>query len=456
MKNFQLKLDVIGNNIANVNTVGFKKGRVTFKDQMYQAISGASAAAQGRGGINPKQVGLGSTVTTIDTIHTQGSTQSTSRALDLSLAGDGFFVVGSIIDGTLVQKDTSGGMGSNIIDGSIDDAMDLSYTRFGRFFIDEEGYLVNSDGLYLVGEAGQKVMPDPAEAAAAKSFTGPDGDLTTFISAVTAFNQSLSSATTVDEIQEAIQTFAGTTAQIGAGETISAGGAIGAFISDLETANDTGENSGFNAGMGNQLGNLKALAKELASISDAAETTGDEVAPDVEDLLKNIVPLMETPVNIIETAENAAHAATEPSYTTGLSFEAGLIQIPKSAKSFSIGSDGTISFIDARGQLKKAGQLLVASFPNNGGLQKSGDNLYKATTNSGSPDADGNGLQLNELGRPGSGVYGAVAAGTLEMSNVDLAEEFSEMIIAQRGFQANTRIITTADEILQELVNLKR
>src|SRR6185312_11702120 len=93
MKNFQTKLDVIGNNIANVNTYGFKKGRVTFKDMVNQTISGASAPSQGKGGINPQQVGLGSQLATIDTIDTQGSLQSTGRVLDLAIQGDGYIVV---------------------------------------------------------------------------------------------------------------------------------------------------------------------------------------------------------------------------------------------------------------------------------------------------------------------------------------------------------------------------
>ncbi|NGP44121.1 flagellar hook-basal body complex protein [Bacillaceae bacterium SIJ1] len=429
MRNFQTKLDVIGNNISNVNTVGFKKNRVTFKDQMYQAISGASAAAQGRGGINPKQIGLGSTVTTVDTLHTQGSTQQTSRDLDLSLRGDGFFVVGSITNGTLVNKDGTNAIGDNkITSGAIDDAMDLSYTRFGRFFLDEDGYLVNADGLYLIGETGQKMMPDDTESADAQAFI--DGGLKDFITAVTTLNEGLSKAKDKDEIIDAIDDFVSS---------------IDDFKDALEDANDD-----FGAGLETQVTNLEKLKTDLEAID-----AGDDTVT-IDDLLSDVMPLMQVPVESIELAEAAAVAATEPQFSQGLSYQAGLIQIPKSAVSFSIGEDGTVSFVDGLGKLQVAGRLMLASFPNNGGLEKSGDNLYKATANSGSPDADGNGLQLGELGRPGSGVFGKVTPGTLEMSNVDLAEEFSEMIVAQRGFQANTRTITTADEILQELVNLKR
>ena len=121
LKNFQTKLDVIGNNIANVNTFGFKKGRVTFKDTMSQMVSGASAATDNRGGKNATQVGLGSTLATVDTIHTGSSLQTTGRSLDLGIDGDGYFVVSQ--------------GGANM------------YTRAGNFYLDDNGSLVNADGL---------------------------------------------------------------------------------------------------------------------------------------------------------------------------------------------------------------------------------------------------------------------------------------------------------------------
>ncbi|KHF30909.1 Flagellar hook protein FlgE [Anoxybacillus sp. BCO1] len=115
-----------------------------------------------------------------------------------------------------------------------------------------------------------------------------------------------------------------------------------------------------------------------------------------------------------------------------------------------------MTFIDSNGQLKIAGQILLAQFPNPTGLEKMGGNTFKETNNSGKLDRNANGLTINELSRPGLNGAGEIISGALEMSNVDLSEEFTEMIVAQRGFQANTRIITTSDEILQELVNLKK
>ncbi|MGM0750435.1 MAG: flagellar basal body rod protein FlgG [Bacillota bacterium] len=274
MKNFQTKLDVIGNNIANVNTYGYKKGRVTFQDIVSQQISGASASSANKGGINPKQVGLGSQISSIDTIDTQGSLQTTARPLDLSISGDGLF---------MVQEGTT-----NL------------FTRAGNMYLDNDGTLVNSNGYKLQGK-----QPD--------------------------------------------------------------------------NTNDT--------------------------------------------LLDTI----------------------------------GEMKIPTDAQSFSIGSDGKISYVDNAGDLKVAGQIMIAKFPNPGGLQKVGENLYQETNNSGYIDPDNdNTFEPPQLNAPGEFGAGSIVSGTLEMSNVDLSEEFTEMITAQRGFQANTRIITTSDEILQELVNLKR
>lgn len=266
MKNMQIKLDVIGNNIANVNTFGFKKGRITFKDAMYQTIGSASGGTATRGGINAKQVGLGSEIASIDTIHTESSMQNTSRPLDLAITnGDGYFVVN---------------------DGGQD-----YFTRAGNFYIDETGLLVNSDGFRVQG-----FNPE----------TNVRGDIT------------IPKQITVD---------------------------------------------------GNSVG--------LQSIS--ISQTGE----------------------IIAQYEN-----------------------------------GTVNTIS---------NIALARFSNAEGLDKAGGNLYQSSPNSGDP----------QFGI-GGGSYGTVVSGKLEMSNVDLSEEFTEMIVAQRGFQANSRIITTSDEILQELVNLKR
>lgn len=251
MKGFQTKLDVIGNNIANVNTSGYKKGRVTFQDLMSQTTSGAQGSTDTRGGINPQQVGLGAKLGTIDSIHTQGFSQTTENPLDLQLEGDGMFVL-------------------ETPEGNV-------YTRAGNFYLDDKGDIVNGDGYHLLDNKGES------------------------------------------------------------------------------------------------------------------------------------------------------------------------IRIPTDAKSINITTDGAVNFESEEGT--GGHQIGIAMFSNPAGLEKIGGNLYRETDNAG----------LNpELGTAESNGAASIVSGALEMSNVDLAEEFTEMITAQRGFQANTRIITTSDEILQELVNLKR
>ena len=154
-------------------------------------------------------------------------------------------------------------------------------------------------------------------------------------------------------------------------------------------------------------------------------------------------------VNTFPDAENGPaityDAAGNPIAGTGSVLNAP-IRIPTDAQSMSVGNDGKVVFVDAAGELKYAGQLILAKFPNSGGLEKQGNNYFVASPNSGTP-------LLSTATDKG---MGTVKSGSLEMSNVDLSEEFTDMIVAQRGFQANTRIITTSDEILQELVNLKR
>ena len=188
MKNFQTKLDVIGNNIANVNTSGFKKGRVTFQDMMSQTTSGAQGPTATRGGVNPYQVGLGSQLGSIDNIHTQGFQQTTNRPLDLALEGDGMFVVAgntgrpegyeTTIDGleaTLANLRAAETPDENAIETAEQnlanartwevslDTSNVSYTRAGNFYLDTDGAIVSPDGLHLLGF--QKTSDLDADAA---------------------------------------------------------------------------------------------------------------------------------------------------------------------------------------------------------------------------------------------------------------------------------------------------
>ncbi|WP_227767236.1 flagellar hook-basal body complex protein [Zhaonella formicivorans] len=267
LRTHQIRMDVIGDNIANVNTPGFKRARATFQDMFYQTLQGGSAADATTGGTNPKQIGLGISLGSIDVIHTQGASAPTGKGNDLMIQGEGFFVL----------SDTG------------DDTGNIYYTRAGNFIFNSEGDLVNSNGLYVLSTDGTKIT------------------------------------------------------------------------------------------------------------------------------------------------------------------------VPVNAQNYSISSDGKVKYLDDNG-LNESQVITIAKFSNPSGLLKVGQNLYVYDSAAG-PEADGtDGTSGSPIGGPPGSAEGrgSIVAGALEMSNVELAQEFTEMIITQRGFQANAKTITTSDEMLQELVNLKR
>ncbi|OAB45109.1 flagellar basal body rod protein FlgG [Paenibacillus antarcticus] len=261
MKGFQTKLDVIGNNIANVNTIGFKSGRVMFKDIMSQTVSGVTPPTEGsQGGVNAKQIGLGVSIGSIDTLHLAGSAMTTNNPTDLRIDGDGFFLV------------------------KMNEDQEVPFlTRAGDFHMDAGRNLVTSDGMFVLEVGG------------------------------------------------------------------------------------------------------------------------------------------------------------------------GVITLEEDVTAFTIAQDGTIVQKMGDGTTTPGAQIGLAKVTNPEGLEKIGGNLYRMTLNA-NPEGE---LEMFG-GNDAEEGTGAIIAGQLEMSNVDLTSEFTEMIVAQRGFQANSRIITTSDEILQEVVNLKR
>ncbi|PGT86672.1 flagellar hook-basal body complex protein [Bacillus sp. AFS040349] len=496
MKNFQMKLDVIGNNIANVNTYGYKKSRSTFKDLISQQISGAGAANGARGGTNAQQVGLGSQASSVDVIHTTGATQTTARTLDLALSGDGFFPVATISDLARVGVDRGNQVGNNKITGAIDRAMNLSYTRAGNFYMDDRGYLVTSDGYYLVGETGEKTPPTADHITKGNNaltsitqFEGSYKNITnavkllekktdTLLSAYNEYNDAVSTGMNVASAHNAL-----TTAHADFKNFVDGTGPynnngfknIAMAFNDTNVATEaiaminksiSDATNGFNSTtpITEIVSEISTSVRQLQAneypanvvASGTAATTDLDTVKALMDKISNFKVDLEQVAQSVVNYENAAEALLKPTWSDSLSGEAGLIQIPLDAQSFSIGPDGTVSFVNSSGQLKVAGQIRLANFANAGGLEKAGGNLFRESSNSGSVDKNANGIQLNELFAPGTNGVASIVAGALEMSNVDLSEEFTEMIVAQRGFQSNTKIITTSDEILQELVNLKR
>lgn len=280
LRTHQMMLDVTSNNLANVNTVGYKASRTTFKDQLQQTLFGGSAQGPNTGGTNAAQIGLGVQLGSIDAMMGSGSLQSTGNPLDIAIQGDGWYRVWS--------GDPTGGAPVPAADGS---TTGLNFTRAGNFIRNDQGYLVTPEGYYVMGV-------DTAAPA------GPDGN----------------------------------------------------------------------------------------------------------------------PPNTF-------------------------INIPDGATGIAVGTDGAVSYIPTGGGPRvNAGQIGLAKFPNDAGLLRLSGNRWAADPAAGKP----------AVGAPDGVTFGYTIGGTLEMSNVDLASEFTNMITAQRGFQANSRVISTADDMLQELVNLKR
>lgn len=394
LKNSQTKLDVIGNNIANVNTYGFKKSRVTFKDVMSQTAAGASAATDTRGGTNPKQVGLGATLATIDVIHEGSSTQTTNRSLDAAINGDGYFVVR--------QGDA------------------LFYTRAGNFYLDENGTLVSGDGLQvqayqydalgnLTNVIGDVAVNVNAEMPPIATTTiGFDGNLPKNANNNFEYSQQIKvidangNAHSIDAIFKKSATANQWNLYINQDTTSTTPGPI-AVNFDATTGNFTTANP----------------ATQNITIAGTPAITINIASLDFSNLTQN---------------NGEATALIDPNGNTSGKLE-----------SFNIGASGDISGVYSNGEIRTLGRIALAKFSNTSGLTKAGNNLFQESINSGTAN----------VGPAGDG-RGTLASGSLEMSNVDLSEEFTEMIVAQRSFQANTRIITTSDEILQELVNLKR
>lgn len=319
MKVNQTKMDVIGNNIANVGTTAFKSQRTRFQDVLSQSEGRALGPSVNLGGVNPRQIGLGVKLAGIDTLVTQGMMQPTSRPYDMAMDGEGYFMVArgpEAFKNSTIKIDDN----KHEIAGAPDH--EIYYTRDGAFGVDHSGNLVTSDGYRVLGYM-------------------MDGGMNT-------------------------------------------DGTINYMDSDSKTLKADGD----------QLVTLKIPEK----VKDGADE-----------------------IRII---------------------------------SFSVEKNGVIKGVREDGKIAVLGQVAMASFSNPAGMEKCGGNLYQTSPNSGTPVIR-SGLGAAE-DKDNSKGYGSLLQGMLEMSNVDLSEQFTDMIVTTRAFQASGKMISTGDEILQEIINLKR
>ena len=333
MKVNQTKLDVIGNNLANVSTTAFKGSRVNFSTTISQTLGSASAASDSLGGVNGKQVGLGAQIASIDKIMSQGSMQSTSRSLDVAVDGSGYFMVatgpaltGNANDSITIANNGIGNMPAN---------NSVAYTRDGSFVLDNEGNLLTSKGYRVLGFAMETTNP-------------PQN-------------------TKIDNIED------------------------DGNVLYVESNNST-----------------KAIDDKLVSLK---------------------IPDKVTKIDAQGKRTDVA------------------------IKSFNISADGLITGVLETGEITALGQIAMSSFKNEVGLTDIGNNMYEPSGSSGAAIISSG--KNSTAGRNSSG-YGDILQGYLEMSGVDMAEQFTDMIVATKAFQAAGKTITTGDEILSEIINLKR
>jgi flagellar hook protein FlgE len=409
LQNHITMMDVVGNNIANVNTQGFKASRVTFQDMLTQNIAGASAPTADRGGTNPQQVGLGMKIGGIDTIQTQGSLQSTGRNTDLAIQGQAMFIVKN--------------------------GQQQYYTRDGGFDVSVSGELVNPTN-------GFKVQGWRADTAGAVDSTQPLGSI------LIPYGQSIAAQPSTKVTL--------------AGNVDSRVAAAASFSTTISVFDSLGASHPIELKFTKNVA-VNTWDATLASTDPTVDVAGSAVnaadTPLTFDATGKITnPVLGSPLRV-SVALVAGAAATSPIAfdvnTDGLTQFAAAGQVSTTFNdgysagalvSFSVGPGGDISGIFSNGTTRPIGQLALGLFTNPGGLQRAGSNNWQETANSGSPI----------VGTPGTGGRGSVGAGVLEGSNTDLAREFTNVVIAQRGFQASSKIITTADTMLNDLVQMIR
>jgi flagellar hook protein FlgE len=414
-------LGVVGDNIANVNTVGFKSQRAVFED-----VLGHSILAGTSGGLP----GSGVRVGTIQQMFTQGSLQNTGVSTDIALNGDGFFVV----------------------KGSVDGVTSNFYTRSGEFNIDKDGNLANTDGLKV---QGYQSNGDGTFAASISNVTAPTAALPAKATKSMTITANLDSTATVANPPVAFSvTDPANTSNFSTTMSIydSLGNAHTANVYFDKTADNTYD---YHV--------LVPTADITPGTAGNTEIGTGTLAFTTNGALNTVTPTLAVSASF--AGATAAQAITlnfgTPISTPGGTGLDGTTQFGSPANvssqaqdgyasgdfsGVSVDGQGIVTGLYTNGQKVAMSQLAVAKFRSNDGLGRAGQNLWIDTRESGTA----------ALGTAGSGGRGATTGGALESSNVDLAEEFVSMIQHQRSFSANSKTITTADEMLQELINIKR
>lgn len=502
----QKELDIVGDNIANVNTPGFKAGRAVFADMLAQVSRTGSAPAGDGGGQAPLQVGLGVSVEATENDLTQGGLMVTNRPTDLAIDGDGYFV---LADGS----------------GKV-------YTRAGAFRWSADGKLVDQDGRFVLGWLAENGVLGSDRSAAALKPVAYDGALSigaaqttkavlaknlsatengSYVPGSSVLNVVMPSGTSVP-VTVTLSPTAGFNRwrwSLAGNATFSAPSGYVEFDSSGAISRVTDESgnviaeitvtSGSDTATINVTGNKSALRfvsganavsfsyqpyvhtvqfnaygpkGELYSVNVAFQKTGDNAwswSAKVFDQTGGAVPCSSSGTisfdlngRVVSASGNKVSFATADGAPVEVNLDFSRLtqyagestavitesdgNAPGELESVDIDEKGTVTGVYTNGLSRTIARLALARFGDPGSLTRVGGNTYKDSPASGAPS----------FGEPKSGGAGSVVSGALEMSNVDLAREFTSMIVAQRGFLANARIITVSDEVLQELANLKR
>ncbi|MDP3502982.1 MAG: flagellar hook protein FlgE [Myxococcales bacterium] len=411
-------LNVIGDNIANANTIGFKASRAAFQDALLQQVIGAPGGGQ---------LGLGTNLQTIQRLITQGALSSTGQVTDLAISGSGFFLTRGNYNGANGQY----------------------YTRAGQFSIDKTGYLVNPDALRLQGY--------PADASG--NVQGTLGDLQ--VGNATELATPTSEIMMKAKLDPNAPTFTfdplnpAATSAFSAPVTVydSLGQSYDVTVYWNRTATGAWD---WHAMVPDGAVLTGGTAGQPAEIADGAMTFDTQGRLDTHTQTSNFNPLNAVNPQALTfnfgddltsggtglegVVQNIGGNGNELTFTNQDGYSAG------SLASIQINNKGEVLGAFTNGRTRVLGQVAIADFEAADKLTRIGGNLLAESSDSGQPT----------IGAPSSGGRGAIAAGALEQSNVDLADQFVRMIGAQRSFQANSKTITTADQLLGELMQLKR
>ncbi len=416
----QERMNQIGNNLANINTTAYKGSTVEFSDLLSETFANGSAPSTSRGGVNPSQIGLGVMIDSVDVNTSQGSLSATNRPTDLAIQGNGMFMVS---DGTTVH-----------------------YSRDGSFALDTNGNLVmRSNGLNVLGFAADKdgnINSSIAPSIASK-VTIPIGGLSSAsgttkvelsgnLDGTLAATNSWSSQIRVYDAQGGAHdvTFVYNNRTSPAASGAPAGATSSWDWSAYEGTAATGTLVGSSATTGNAALYFDANGQPVNALGTNLNQITIPASPGA--------PAQKMGVDVSQVTQLKSASTAYGKSQDGVSYG--------SLTQFTIDQDGSVIGSFSNGQTRRLAQIAVANFQNPGGLTREGGNLWGLSRNSGTP----------MVGTANSGGRGSISSGYLEQSNVDITTEFTNMILTQRGYQANTKIVTTVDEMLQELLSLKR